>query len=388
MVESTVLVTGARGFLGRNLCVFLRQLQNVKLIEVDIDSPPEMLETGLRTANVLFHLAGVNRPENVKDYVSGNTGFTQFLCGYLQNLGKTPAIIFSSSIQAELENPYGISKRRAEEELLRFAKNSGANIFIFRIKNIFGKWCRPNYNSVVATFCHNIARDLPISISDREKELNLVYVDDVCAAMIEAAGLSAAPSKHFTRSANFGYAEIAPDFKITLGTLVDTLYGFRGHRNSLQIPVSNDPFVLRIYATYLSYLEGIDFGYKLGIKKDSRGSLAEFLKSPCFGQIFISRTKPGITRGNHYHHTKTEKFLVVQGKALIRFRHIQSDEIIEHSVSGDEFRVVDIPPGYTHSIENVGNEELVTLFWANEIFDQEYPDTYYEEVLKTPGEKS
>jgi len=381
-----VLVTGSKGFVGRNMVVILKRLSNVDVIEYDVDCPESLLIEGLATADVIFHLAGVNRPEKPEDYEIGNVGFTQKICDQLQSLDRNLTIIFSSSIQAMLDNPYGVSKRRAEEALLNYAKQTGAQVVIFRMKNVFGKWCRPNYNSVVATFCHNFARNLPVSISDRANEMNLVYVDDVCAAMMEAAGLLTSPPKHFVPTSKSDYAEIVPSFKITLGVLVDTINSFRATRSSLQVPAFDDPFVCRLYATYLSYLEESDFAYGLDMKTDNRGSLAEFLKSASFGQIFVSRTKPGITRGNHYHHTKTEKFLVVQGQAVIRFRDIRSDvgdqqsKVIEYRVSGEEFRVVDIPPGYTHSIENVGEGELVTLFWANQIFDPEIPDTYFEMV--------
>ncbi len=383
-----ILVTGAQGFVGKNLVVMLKRRFDVDVVEYDVDSRESLLFDGLMAADVVFHLAGVNRTDEPKDFAAGNTGFTQIICDRLWSLGRKPMIIFSSSIQAALDNPYGISKRRAEETLLNFYEQTGAQVVIFRIKNVFGKWCRPNYNSVVATFCHNIARDLPISISNRANEVDLVYVDDVCEAMIEAAGLLSASPSHFASATDSAYAEIAPSFKITLGNLVDIIHSFKESRSSLQVPPFDDPFITRLYATYLSYLEGNDLIYDLDIKADSRGSLAEFLKSPSLGQIFISRTKPGITRGNHYHHTKTEKFFVVQGTALIRFRNILGNDIIEQAVSGSDFRVVDIPPGYAHSIENIGNEELVTIFWADEIYDPTRPDTFYEEVVKTTEEKS
>lgn len=401
------MVTGAKGFVGKNLVVMLRCLANVDVIEYDIESPTNLLDDGLATANVIFHLAGVNRPEKPEDYAAGNTGFTQTICDSLCKLNRKPVIIFSSSIQAELDNPYGVSKRGAEEALLNYSQLTGARVVIFRMKNVFGKWCRPNYNSGVATFCHNIARNLPITISDRSSEVNLVYVDDVCSAMMEAGGLLPSPYNHFVPSPDSAYAEVDPSFKITLGELVDTIKSFKATRSSLQMPSFNDPFIYRLYATYLSYLEESDFAFGLDIKKDDRGCLAEFLKSASFGQIFVSRTKPGITRGNHYHHTKTEKFLVVQGEAVIRFRKIDKKaigdgrwaiekekkamgngqeaigdkaEIIEYRVKGEEFRVVDIPPGYTHSIENVGENELITIFWANQIFNPDNPDTYFEVV--------
>jgi UDP-2-acetamido-2,6-beta-L-arabino-hexul-4-ose reductase len=385
---TTAFVIGARGFVGRNLCVFLRQHENVRLIEFDVDTPPEILDKGLHESDVIFHLAGVNRPEKEEDFTVGNVSVTKDICDRLQTFGRAPIIIFSSSIQAELDNPYGISKRKAEEVLMQYGETSGATVIIFRIKNIFGKWCRPNYNSVVATFCHNIVRDLPIIISDPDKIIELVHIDDVCSAMMNASGLYSRTPCTIGIGGEDIFKEITPVFKISLGELAETIKKFKNFRANLRVPEFDDPFIYRLYATYLSYLDGNDFAYGLDVKTDARGSLAEFLKSESFGQVFISRTKPGITRGNHYHHTKAEKFFVVQGKALIRFRHIQRDEIIEHAVSGEDFRVVDIPPGYTHSIENVGNEELVTIFWANEIFDQEKQDTFFDKVVNITGDKS
>jgi len=382
-----VLVTGSKGFIGCNLIVMLRQQAGVEIVGYDLDDPRSVLDEGLATADVIFHLAGVNRPERPQEYAEGNTGFTQEICSALQALKRMPVIVLSSSIQAEMDNSYGISKRGAEEALLKYSGETGARVVIFRMKNVFGKWCRPNYNSAVATFCHNIARHLPITISSRANEVNLVYVDDVCAAMMEAAGLIQPPYQHFLPVTGAAFSDIAPAFKKTLGELVDTITAFKNSRSSLQIPEFNDPFICRLYATYLSYLEESTFAYGLDIKTDQRGCLAEFLKSPSFGQVFISRTKPGITRGNHYHHTKTEKFLVVEGQAIVRFRKIEPEVkdqrpvIIEYRICGEDFRVVDIPPGYTHSIENVGDGELVTLFWANQVFDPAKPDTYFEEVI-------
>lgn len=377
-----VLITGAKGFLGRNLVVRLKRLAGIELIEYDIEAPSALLDQGLACADWVFHLAGINRPENPEDYIAGNVGFTQQMCDSLYALKRKPGIVFSSSIQAALENPYGRSKRAAEEVLLGFGQQTGAHVSIFRLKNVFGKWCRPDYNSAVATFCHNISHDLPITVSDRAHEVNLVYVDDVGTAMMDVAGLLPSASSNLVPAGGSAYPDIAPSFKVTLGELVDILYLFRNSRSSLRMPAYDDPFIGRLYATYLSYLEHDDFAYDLDIKADDRGCLAEFLKSASFGQIFISRTKPGITRGNHYHDNKVEKFLVVQGKGMVRFRHILGDEPIEYLVSGTEFRVIDIPPGYTHSIENIGEEELITIFWSNEIFDQARPDTFIEDVVR------
>jgi UDP-2-acetamido-2,6-beta-L-arabino-hexul-4-ose reductase len=278
----------------------------------------------------------------------------------------------SSSVQAALETPYGLSKRNAEDALREFAAQSGAQICIYRLNNVFGKWCRPNYNSVVATFCHNIAKDLPIEISDPNRELELVYVDDVVKAFL--AELSVHPGS------NGGYRDI-PSFKLTLGDLAGRIQSFHDMRANLLAPDFAIRFNQQLYATYLSYVPDEARRQQLQVKSDQRGGLAEFIKSTSFGQIFISRTRPGVTRGNHYHHTKTEKFFVVEGEGVIRMRHIENDEVVEYRVRGEDFQVIDIPPGYTHSIENAGAKEMVTLFWSSEVFDADRPDTYYLPVL-------
>lgn len=369
-----ILVTGSNGFVGRNLCVELARRDGVDLFQYDLGSPPEELDAGLAAADIVFHLAGVNRPPRVEEYDEGNAGFTQEVCAKLAALGRAPKIVLSSSVQAERDNPYGKSKRAAEDVLRKYCGEFGASGRIYRLKNLFGKWSRPNYNSVTATFCHKIARDLPIEISNPDAIVDLTYIDDVVAAFL--AELSLDSDETCT------LALPLPSHPISLGDLAALISSFRSQRQSLQVPDFSIPFVRALYATYLSHLGPDDFAYDLDVKMDNRGSLAELLKSGPFGQIFISRTKPGITRGNHYHHTKTEKFMVVQGQAVIRFRSITGGEILEYPVSGEEYRVVDIPPGYTHSIENVGTGELVTLFWACEVFDPERPDTYRLPVLK------
>ncbi len=350
--------------LGRN--------QNVRAIGYDLGVSDSELEAALAQADIIFHLAGVNRPQNVDEFKQGNTGFTEQICTRLEAMKRTPLVVMSSSIQAELDNPYGVSKRMAEEALMSWAERTGASAVIFRLKNVFGKWCRPNYNSVTATFCHNIAHGLPVSISDPSRELELVYIDDVVEAFLKT--MEEQPTGGEFRG-------VERSFKVTLGELAAKIRSFRESRTTLRLPPMDDAFTRCLYATYLSYLDGPDFAYGLEIKTDNRGCLAEFMKSAQFGQIFVSRTKPGITRGNHYHHTKTEKFMVVEGEAVIRFRHILNGGIIEHKVSGRDFRVVDIPPGYTHSIENVGATEMIVLFWASEIFDPTIPDTYFKNVL-------
>ena len=370
-----VLVTGAKGFIGKNLVVYLKRIANVSLWEYDIDSPPEAMEDGLAAADVVYHLAGVNRPEHVEEYETGNAGLTRHMCSILRKHKRKPVLVFSSSSQAAVDNPYGISKRSAEEAVLGFGRDTGASVFVFRLPGVFGKWCRPNYNSVVATFCHHIARDLPISISDPDCEIELVYVDDVVQSFVGIlSGRVPLREGEFCR--------VEPTYRIKLGQLADTIRSFRESRFNLLLPNMKDRFIRCLYATYVSYLPTDSFGYSLTQSTDSRGELAELFKSSHIGQIFVSRTRPGITRGHHYHETKVEKFVVINGDAVIRFRHILGVDVIEYPVSGHEFRVVDIPPGYTHSIENVGKTDLIVLFWSDEVFDPERPDTVFEKVMR------
>ncbi len=369
-----VVVTGARGFIGRNLIAHLRRWRDLEILEIDVETRPETLEASLKDADFVFHLAGVNRPERVEEFFAGNVDFTAYLCDMLRHAGRAIPVVFSSSIQVERDNPYGRSKLQAEQVLQRYAMEQQAPVMIYRLKNVFGKWSRPHYNSVVATFCHNIARGLPITISDPATELELVHIDDVVRYFM----------RELTQTQEPGvvYREVEPVFKVTLGRLAELLQTFRDSRQTLALPDFSDPFIRKLYGTYLSYLETNDFAYDLYQRCDERGCLAEFVKSPYAGQIFVSTTRPGVTRGNHYHHTKIEKFLVLHGKALIRFRHVEREDVLEYMVEGKDFRVVDIPTGYTHSITNIGDDELVTLFWADEIFDPQQADTWYEEVLK------
>lgn len=372
-MQKTIVVTGSRGFVGTHLMEALLREPGVRVLGFDLDATSAGFEGALAQADVVFHLAGVNRPASVDEFEPGNAGVTSDLCSQLERLGRFPAIVFSSSIQAERDNPYGQSKRHAEEALAKYAARTGAPVIIYRLKNLFGNGCRPNYNSVVATFCHNIARDLPIEISNPDHLLELVYIDDVMDAFVN---LLREPMP-----GGCAYPEIPRSFKITLGALAGMIRSFRASRQSLQVPSLTSDFSRFLYATFLSYLEGGNLSYALDARADSRGALAEFLKSPELGQIFVSRTRPGITRGNHYHHTKAEKFLVLEGNALIRLRCVGSGdnqppgEIIVYQVAGTDFRVVDIPPGYAHSIENIGSGELVVLFWASEIFDPNRADT-------------
>ena len=371
------VVTGAGGFIGRHLVEALGRTAGVTRIRVlRPDNFAAEAAGALAEADVVFHLAGVNRPKDEAEFDTGNRVLTERICRELEQGGRRPLLVLASSSQATQDNPYGRSKRAAEEAVESWAQRGAGRAVTFRLKNVFGKWCRPNYNSVTATFCHNVAHDLPIAISDPAKELDLVYIDDVIAGFLACLGhASATPVEK---------CEIAPVHRVTLGRLATLIRSFRESRQTLLLPSFDDDFIRRLYVTYLSYLDGPDFSYALQQRSDPRGTLAEFMKSPPFGQIFVSRTHPGITRGNHYHHSKTEKFLVVEGEAVVRFRAIMGTEIIEHRVNGHEFRVVDIPPGYTHSIENIGSGELVTLFWASEVFDPQRPDTIMSPVLPLP----
>lgn len=366
----TVFVTGAKGFIGKNLVVALsRKIEDIEVIEYDVDSPENLFSEGLAKADVIYHLAGVNRPDRIEEFEEGNVYLTRRICDELKRLNRKPTIVLSSSTQAVLDNPYGISKRKAEEAVFAFSRKTGAKAFVFRLYGVFGKWGRPSYNSVVATFCHNIAHGLPIEISDPAKEVELVYVDDVIRSFLDVM-------EDNLPTCDGRYCLIQPTYRITLGALAETIQRFRDSRVTLSVPDMHDRFIRSLYATYVSYTPIDSFAYSLNQKIDLRGELAELLKSPSIGQIFVSRTRPGITRGNHYHDTKVEKFVVLEGEAVIRFRSVVGQDVIEYPVSGREFRVVDIPPGYTHSTENIGKTDLIVLFWADEIFNPDAPDTF------------
>jgi dTDP-4-dehydrorhamnose 3,5-epimerase-like enzyme/histidinol phosphatase-like PHP family hydrolase len=289
--------------------------------------------------------------------------------GARKRYGNKCPVMLASSIQAELDNPYGVSKKAGEELLFRYAEETGARVYVYRFPNVFGKWCRPNYNSAVATFCYNIAHDLPIQVNDPNVMMTLVYIDDVVDELISA--LAGNPTQEGK------YCKVPIEYKITLGEIVELIYSFRESRRNLQVPDMGDAFTKKLYATYLSYLPENNFSYPLKMNVDQRGSFTEFLKSPDRGQMSVNISKPGITKGNHWHHTKNEKFLVVHGKGVIRFRKIDEKEIHEYYVSGDKLEVVDIPVGYTHNIENLGDTDMVTIMWANEAFDLDKPDTYF-----------
>jgi UDP-2-acetamido-2,6-beta-L-arabino-hexul-4-ose reductase len=367
----TVLITGAEGFIGRNLAAHLEHRDEVRVLKYDLGNTEDELRSWAARADVVFHLAGVNRPEKIEEFEAGNAGFTGRLCRILRQLEKRPRVICSSSVQAELDNPYGTSKRHAEETLSQFATATGAPVAVFRLKNVFGKWCRPNYNSAVATFCHNVAHDLPVRVDDPGRTLELVHVDDVVAALLKEM------DEPQTRDSVLVAPDPIPSYALTLGDLVGRIQFFREMQQSLKLPDFSVRFNQQLYATYLSYVAPTGWEYALDVKRDPRGDLAEFVKSPSIGQVFVSRTRPGVTRGNHYHHVKTEKFLVIAGEGLIRLRQLGTTVVHDFHVEGEDYHVVEIPPGYTHSITNIGRAEMIVLFWASEVFSPDRPDTYF-----------
>lgn len=368
-----VLVTGAKGFIGKNLVLELKNRKTFEIFECDVDTTEEQLAQFAKECEFVFHLAGVNRPQRTEEFMEGNYGFTTKLLEILQKNENRSPILMSSSIQAKLDNDYGKSKKAGEDYILDYGSNNSIATYVFRLPNVYGKWCRPNYNSAIATFCNNIARGLEIKVNDRSTLLTVVYIDDVVNAFIDATdGIVARDDD--------GYCKVSIEDKITLGEIVDTLYSFKDSRKTLSVANMNRGVIKKLYSTYLSYLPEDEFAYDLRMNADARGSFTEFLRTDGQGQVSINISKPHIVKGNHWHHTKNEKFLVVKGTGVIRFRKIGTDNVIEYPVSGDKLQVVDIPCGYTHNIENVGDDDMVTVMWANEPFDKDHPDTFYEEV--------
>lgn len=399
-----LLVTGAKGFVGRNLCAQLKNIRDGKarnypvtideVFEYDIDSTPEDLDYYCREADFVFNLAGVNRPENPEDFRKGNFGFASTLLDTLRKHGNTCPVMLSSSIQATLigryaGHPYGESKKAGEELFFDYGQQTGAKVLVYRFPNLFGKWCRPNYNSAVATFCHNIANDLPIQVNDPSVELELLYIDDLVGEMI----LAIQGKEHHCEfdgvdavSKNDGrYCYVPTTFHVTLGEIVDLLHRFAALPQTLMIPeIPADSFAKRLFSTYLSYLPKDKAVFDLKMNVDSRGSFTELVHTPACGQISINISKPGITKGQHWHNSKWEQFIVVKGHGLIQMRKEGSDEILEYEVSGDHIQSVIMLPGYTHNIINLSDtEDLVTVMYCNEIFDPGCPDTYFDPVALT-----
>lgn len=372
---SPILVTGAGGFIGKNLCAELENQGYTNLMRFDIDTPKQQLAEFCAKAQFVFHLAGINRPKDPAEFYEGNRGLTEQLLYLLKESGNKAPVLITSSTQAALDNDYGKSKAEAEQLVYAHGETNGSAVYVFRLPGVFGKWCRPAYNSVVATFCHNIAHGLPIEVRDPAYSFPLVYIDDVVRCFIDAMN----GTVRCDRSAQ-PVCMVDPVHEVTLGKLARLIESFRESRTTLAAPNMGDAFEKKLYSTYLSYLPTDQFAYDLKMNCDARGSFTEFLRTPERGQVSVNISNPGIVKGNHWHHTKNEKFLVVKGEAAIRFRKVGTSEVIEYRVSGEKLQVVDIPTGYTHNIENVGSGELVTVMWANEPFDPDHPDTFFEPV--------
>jgi UDP-2-acetamido-2,6-beta-L-arabino-hexul-4-ose reductase len=361
-----IAVTGAEGFIGLNLRVRLRELGHADVVCITRATPPAELHEMVAGVDFVYHLAGVNRPKDPGEFAIGNAGFTEQLCAALGAAGRPPPVVFASSTQVDLENAYGRSKRAAEEALVRYGREWGVPIHLFRLTNVFGKWCRPNYNSAVATFCHNTARGLAITVNNPAAPLRLLHVDDVVAAFTDLLSRSKGAG---------GFVEVGPVYETTVGEVAALLREFAESRTSLISPRVGIGLVRALYSTYMSYLPMDSFAYEVERHADARGVFVEMLKTPDCGQFSCFTAHPGVTRGGHYHHSKTEKFLVIKGTARFGFRHIVTGEAHELLTRGGEGRIVESIPGWTHDITNVGDGELIVMLWANEIFDRSRPDT-------------
>jgi len=366
-----VLVTGADGFIGKNFRVALSERDGYEVLPVTRMTTVEKIEEAVGLADAVVHLAGVNRPKDPAEFELGNADFTEHLCGLLRSTGRAVPVAYASSIQAEFDNPYGLSKLRAENHLTAYATNTGASVAIYRLANVFGKWCRPNYNSAVATFCHNIARELPVQVNDPSVPVQLVYVDDVVAELIRFLH---APTAGLT------FGSVSPVNSITVGALVEQIRAFGEVRAGLVTERVGVGFLRALYSTYISYLEPSAFSYGVTRHADPRGVFVEMLKTKDSGQFSFFTAFPGVTRGGHYHHTKTEKFLVITGRARFKFRHILTDETHTLDTSGADPVIVETIPGWAHDITNIGDSEMVVMLWANEIFDRDNPDTISSKV--------
>lgn len=375
-----ILITGARGFMGKNLRSALtgRYGDAHRLMLLDMPHTEEELLAAAAEADFVFHLAGVNRPTDPADFQKGNADFTRQLLTLLKERGKRPPVLLSSSIQAALENPYGQSKLSAEQAVADYGRETGSAVYLYRLPNVFGKWSRPNYNSAVATFCHNVARGLPITVNDPSVTLRLVYIDDVVEEFLRA--MEGQPCREGE------WCVVQPVHEVNLGHMAELIQSFPALRDSLTAPDQSDPLVKKLYATYLSFLPPEDFSRPTVTHADQRGSFTELLHMGSRGQVSLNVSKPHITKGDHWHQTKHEKFIVLQGEGVIRFRKVGDSTVIAYKVSGENLTVVDIPTGYTHSIENTGDTDMLTLMWANEVFDPAHPDTLRLPVLENAAE--
>ena len=364
-----ILITGSNGFIGKNLVAYLQDEKNIELLYFDINNDFSFIENNIDNVDLIFHLAGINRPETKEEFYHGNSDLTKKIVDLIKD--KNIPLVITSSIQATKDNDYGKSKRLAED----YIKENLTNYYIYRLHNVFGKWCRPNYNSVVATFCHNIAHDLEITVNDKSEELELIYVDDICKEFLKIV------KGNFESEKIGDYYYINPRYKITLGQIVDLLNQFKHSMNSIYVPNTGDEFVKKLYSTYISYIP-LNKVYTSAKKNvDERGSFTELVRTNECGQISISFSKPGVVRGNHYHHTKLERFIVVKGRARISFTSVVDGTSYEFEVSGEDIKVVTIPVGFTHNIENIGNDEMILVIWCNELFDENEPDTYLKKTI-------
>lgn len=360
-----IVVTGAKGFIGKNLCVMLSEKGYDSVTPIDRDSAQTEIERALSDADFVYHLAGINRPQDESEFTTGNTDFTEFVVNQLKANGRNTSIMLSSSIQATLDNAYGFSKAQAETLVSDYGSETDSGAYIYRFPNVFGKWCRPNYNSFVATFCYNIVNDMDINIHNPSAPVTLVYIDDVCKALI---GL-------LDGGEDSGFKQVPVEYNTTVGHVADLLLAFRDSRNNLVTEHVGNGLTRALYSTYLSYFEPSKFHYTLPKYVDERGVFCEMLKTKESGQFSFFTAHKGITRGGHYHHSKNEKFLVIKGKALFKFEHIVTGERYELTVNSEEATVVETVPGWTHAVTNVGDDELIVMLWANEVFDRDAPDT-------------
>ena len=367
-----VLVTGSNGFIGKNLISHLNERKDVDLITYDKEDKFEKITDNLKDIDFIFHLAGVNRPKDVKEFYEGNTNLTEDIIKEIEKQNLDIPILITSSIQAQLDNDYGKSKKQAEELLKKYGENH--QTYIFRLHNVFGKWCMPNYNSVIATFCYNTANDIDIRVDDEEKVLKLIYIDDIMYEFLNVLD-NKAPT-----NVDDGICYVSPVYEKKLGDIAKLIKSFKKNFETIWVPETGDDFTRKMFSTYLSYVKTEDLVMTPKMNIDNRGSFTELIRTEKYGQVSVSVSKPGIVRGNHYHHTKMEKFIVVKGQAEITFKHIITGEMMRFKVDDRELKIVNIPVGYSHKIENTGEGEMILLIWCNELFDEKKPDTYFKEI--------
>lgn len=363
-----VLVTGSNGFIGKNLISHLQEIENIEIVSFDIEDDFNKISENISSIDFIFHLAGINRPQSAKEFYEGNSDLTKKIVDLIKD--KNIPLLMSSSIQAIKDNDYGKSKKIAEDYVI----NNLTNYYIYRLHNVFGKWCKPNYNSVIATFCYNITHNLEITVNDPSVSLELIYIDDIIEEFIQIL------KGHNPDEKIDNYCYINPRYNVTLNYIVDKLYEFKNSMNSIYVPSTGNDFIKKLYATYVSYLE-LDKMAVTAVKNvDERGAFIELVRTNECGQFSVSFSKPGIVRGNHYHHTKMERFIVIKGKAKISFSSVINDDDYSFIVSDEEIKIITIPVGYTHNIENIGDGEMILAIWCNELFDKDHPDTYFKQV--------